>query len=725
VFKLSTTRGFKQYIEIAKRILENNWTGAYTRPSPHLYPHQWNWDSGFIALGYAHYNQKRAMHEMNSLFQSQWANGMVPQIVFNPDSLGHYFPEPDFWQVPGNQLTSGITMPPIHTIACLHIYQSAHEKKRAKEFLKGIYPKLMNAHRYLYRYRDPEHTGLVSIRHPWESGIDNSPAWDEALGRISIDKTTLPFYERKDTKQGVPAENRPKDDDYDRYVYLVDLFRRLKYREEDILRESPFKIDDVLFNSILCRANHDLLSMSRILGEDGREVEEWYGSTSRALAEKLWCPECERFEAFDHVAGKHIHAGTAASFMPLFAGAATESQAAVLYKSMNSVSFCALHQGNCFTIPNYDMTSEDFDPRNYWRGPVWLNINWMLSQGLKRYGYREKADAMKKDMLQLPIRFGFHEYFDSQTGTGYGSPDFSWTAALFLQLIYEYYDKDKHDLDWLNVRKNLNLRSRRILNKTSREVPNSPQDRVAGLLETIGQLKDKTFDLRRGLVDYKAIKGLDEYRQYQEMTSQLREFDLGSLSDPQERLSFWINLYNAIVVHGVIELEVAASVKEIPDFFTNIAYQIGKYHYSPDDMEHGILRANSRPPYRLRPLFGKRDPRLKYALNSIDPRIHFALVCASRSCAPIRFYESEAIEGQLEIAARNFINSTEVVIIPEENKIFLSQIFKWYRRDFGGREGILRYLLKYLEEDEKTGYLRGHVHDIHTEYLFYDWNLNH
>ena len=67
---------------------------------PSLYPHQWHWDSGFIAIGYAHYNEDRAMQEIRSLFGHQWENGMVPQIAFDPETLGNYFPEPDFWQVP-------------------------------------------------------------------------------------------------------------------------------------------------------------------------------------------------------------------------------------------------------------------------------------------------------------------------------------------------------------------------------------------------------------------------------------------------------------------------------------------------------------------------------------------------------------------------------------------------------------------------------------------------
>ncbi|NIR13100.1 MAG: hypothetical protein GWN86_03755, partial [Desulfobacterales bacterium] len=101
--------------------------------------------------------------------------------------------------------------------------------------------------------------------------------------------------------------------------------------------------------------------------------------------------------------------------------------------------------------------------------PVWININWMLSQGLTGYGYKQKADAMKKDMIQLPIRFGFHEYFDSQTGKGYGSGNFSWTAALFLDLVYEYYDKDKHGFKWLKLGKSRKLKETKVLNQGSRD----------------------------------------------------------------------------------------------------------------------------------------------------------------------------------------------------------------------------------------------------------------
>lgn len=143
------SRIFADYIERARDILDNNWTGSSTKPAPSLYPHQWNWDTGFIAIGRSHYDTVRAIQEIESLFDAQWTNGMVPQIVFNPEELGHYFPEPDFWQTerspyaPAGKLTSGITMPPIHAVAVEKIYQNARQPRSVRPFLERMYPKLL------------------------------------------------------------------------------------------------------------------------------------------------------------------------------------------------------------------------------------------------------------------------------------------------------------------------------------------------------------------------------------------------------------------------------------------------------------------------------------------------------------------------------------------------------------------------------------------------------
>jgi hypothetical protein len=167
-------------LENAKQILEKNWNGRFTIPSPTLYPHQWSWDSGFITIGNSYYHVERAIKEIEFLFDAQWKNGMVPHIVFN-EKEKTYFPDADFYETtrsnnaPTNIGTSGMTQPRVHAISCYYIYENSEDKPKAKEFLNKIYPKLKSFHRFLMSDRDPEMFGLVTILHPWESGLDDSP----------------------------------------------------------------------------------------------------------------------------------------------------------------------------------------------------------------------------------------------------------------------------------------------------------------------------------------------------------------------------------------------------------------------------------------------------------------------------------------------------------------------------------------------------------------------
>ncbi len=169
---------------------------------------------------------------------------------------------------------------------------------------------------------------------------------------------------------------------------------------------------------------------------------------------------------------------------------------------------------------------------------------------------------------------------------------------------------------------------------------------------------------------------------------------------------------------------VRESVREAVGFFSTIKYIIGGYRFSPDDIEHGILRANRRKPSRPWKQFSLLNPKRKFTLQRFDPRIHFALVCGSRSCAPIQYYTPEGINEELELATENFVNSSEVILIPEENRILISQIFKWYKVDFGGTLGVLNFIRKYIGDDDKKDFLDKNKNNIRIDYLYYDWNLN-
>jgi len=252
-----------------------------------------------------------------------------------------------------------------------------------------------------------------------------------------------------------------------------------------------------------------------------------------------------------------------------------------------------------------------------------------------------------------------------------------------------------------------------------------PEDNIAAQLRRdMGSLKGEFYDLERGQVDYAAMRDSEAYRTYVADSAGLQDFDPHGLEQREERLAFWINLYNTLVIHGVIELGIRESVKEQPRFFNRIAYRIGGEIYTPDAIEHGILRGNRRPPYRFLRPFSQQDNRRSLVIDPPDPRIHFTLVCASSSCPPINFYSAEKIADQLDIAAAGFINGPEVEISPASGKICLSPIFRWYRVDFNGHEGIINFLIRYLDQGKRRDFLITRGLSATMEWKDYDWRLN-
>jgi hypothetical protein len=424
----------------AKAVLDINWTGEYTKPGPRLYPHQWSWDSALIAIGYSHYDQDRAIRELSHLFDSQWKNGLLPQIVFNP-RFGMYFPGIDFWHAdespdaPAHVKTSGIVQPPVHATAALRVYQRAKDASAAKAFLEHAFTRLKAWHEYLHRERDPEGEGLVYIRHPWESGMDNSPMWDSIMERLQLRPDQVPQYRRSDV-HFVAAEDRPLDAAYDRFAYLVKLFADRDYDEARIRNDCPFLVQDVLFNALMCRADRDLAQIARVVGEDPSSSEERAAKTTRAMNEKLWNEQHGIYLNFDLASNRLLEVYVAPNFVPLYAGIPDEEQAHRIVDTLENTGF-GLSDESLTPVPSYDRYGFAFFPTRYWRGPVWANINWFLMRGLERYGYKEQAERLRNTIVSLCQEQGFYEYYDPITGFGHGSDLFSWTAALFLDVVLE------------------------------------------------------------------------------------------------------------------------------------------------------------------------------------------------------------------------------------------------------------------------------------------------
>ena len=419
--------------QAARAVLAANDRGGYTVPTARLYPFQWNWDSAFVAMGFATWDVDRALTELEHLARGQWPDGMIPHIVFHGPS-DTYFPGPDVWgtgsRAPaGRPATSGITQPPVFATALRFVWDAMPDDARRarRERVAALYRAALAWHRWWVRARDPQGTGLVAVLHNWETGSDNSPAWDAALARVPT--TTSTPIRRRDTGHVDPAM-RPSDVDYQRYIHLVDAYRAAGWDPERQWAVAPFKVAEVQTTAILARATEDLAALAGALGED-REAGELGDMRQRLCAGLMrqWRPALGRFVSHDLVAGRDIETATHAGFVPLLAldvdgptGAAATTE---LTRWLGEVRL---------GLPTVPRSSPDFEPKRYWRGPVWAIVNWLLILGLHRNGRPDLAERLRMGTLAAIERAGFAEHFDPLTGEGGGGGSFSWTAAAYLVL---------------------------------------------------------------------------------------------------------------------------------------------------------------------------------------------------------------------------------------------------------------------------------------------------
>jgi Trehalase len=422
----------------AVRVLLQNWHGHATVPSRTLYPHQWSWDSAFIALGLQHISAARAATELLSLFGGQWADGRVPQIVFNPAVPDDaYFPGPSVWRsssVDGHPpiATSGIIQPPVHAVAAASIVPRLGE--RGLHFAERAYRCLVDLNAYIRRRRTVS-GGLAVLVHPWETGLDNSPAWDHPLAAVPADHTLFETYTRRDVGHAGVGE-RPTNDDYARYIRLMLMYRDHGYDDDWVRAEAEFVVVDPTFNALWAWSELALADMARRLGhDDNRHVAEAERITA-AMVDQLWSDDRGLFLARDVRSGRLLPERTVAGLIPLILPDLPSDVVDALVATATGEAF-RVGASDVHGVPSFDLTDVRHEPRRYWRGPTWLNTTWLVARGLHVHGHHELARRMDDDLVGLVAKSGFREYFHPRTGRGHGTRSFSWSAALLIQVLMD------------------------------------------------------------------------------------------------------------------------------------------------------------------------------------------------------------------------------------------------------------------------------------------------
>ncbi|HEY1775658.1 MAG TPA: hypothetical protein VGG41_05795 [Solirubrobacteraceae bacterium] len=360
-----------------------DFTFAYTRPSPGRYRWQWYWDSCFAAIAWRHFDAGRSRLELETLLGAARPNGFIGHTIFweHPVDGARAL----YYNVVSRDdlMTSTIQPPALAFAWCAAVGDPSLE------------PRIVEHHAAITAQRDLEGDGLLWILQPDESGCDASPQFDPIWGRRA---------------QGLPG--------------FLDLVHRNRERRFDI--EAVRAAGDPVVCEVLTNVLHGLSRLA--LGQP---------SITPALIDRLYD---ERRGVFLPTVQPALEARiplTWTALAPLALPDLPEDIGHQLVASLLDASrFWAPVAPPSVALdePTFSLRERFDGLRRYWRGPTWINSAWLIWRGLVRLGYDEHAANMARAVTDTVAREGLREFYDPSDGRGMGAHDFAW-SALALDLL--------------------------------------------------------------------------------------------------------------------------------------------------------------------------------------------------------------------------------------------------------------------------------------------------
>ncbi len=412
----------KEFLKKAKQIFAQNTFSGYSKwknvdysfiaPANKEYTFQWLWDTAFHAIILSYFDTSRAKNEIRSFLVGQWENGFLPHIIFWEQKK--IFPH---WAyIESGRIrpkTTSITQPPALAMAVEKIYQ----RDADLEFVKEVVPKIAKHHRWLLQNRDPDNDFLVSIISPNESGMDELPVFQYALGFLGKNTARL------------------------RYTYRHADFLNILYRfnSKKILQKDYFNVEELLFNSVFIENCRSLARLFTLTGQGGEATFflEVAHKAESSLLEKCWDKNDMIFYSLFSKKEHFAKVKTVASLAPLFLEGLTGEKLKKLVEKhlLNKNEFWLP-----YPVPSVSKDEVYYFPReiNYrisqtsllWRGPTWISTNWFIVKGLQKHGYNDIADTIIERMTQMITKYGFREYYNPETGFGYRRENFGWSTLI-------------------------------------------------------------------------------------------------------------------------------------------------------------------------------------------------------------------------------------------------------------------------------------------------------
>jgi len=335
-------------------------------PSKIHYVGVWQWDAYFHALAYRHLDMKLAKDQIRILLDHQREDGMIPDAVHDEGTVTRLtFP-----------VEADVTKPPLIAWAVWKLYETDGDR----EFLDEVYEPIVRWNNWWFEKNDVDQNGLCEYQHPYSSGLDDSPLWDD----------------------GVPVE-------------APDL------------------------NTYLCLQQEALAKIAAAIGETA-DAERWAqraDALARRMIEKMWDEAAGLFWATRPAAhGARVDVRTPFNLFPLITGRMPPEIAARLSAHLTDER----QFWTRYPVPTVARDDPKYNPQVMWRGPTWVNVNYLLVEGLQRAGYPELARELRRRSLEMMLgEDDIYECYHPETGRS--SPKaasiFGWSSALFIEMALD------------------------------------------------------------------------------------------------------------------------------------------------------------------------------------------------------------------------------------------------------------------------------------------------
>lgn len=384
-----------------------NFDYSFLCPSPHEYQWQWFWDSCFHAIGVAHVDPEQAIRELETLVTTQRDDGFIGHMYYWGVRLGGLFRPWAFGQaLPGERLRgSGLIQPPVLAQAVERVGQVIGDTAFASRFIEP----LDRYHEWLADNRAPDNDGLLVIVSPYESGTDQSPAFDEALGI-----------------KGSPSRLRAgwKNRRIDIHNWFAG------YDSAKMLRRARFYVKESLVNGLYSDSLATMARLHRNVGnaESAATYDAMAAHVTASMLDKMLDRANGGFMSLVGRDERRVRPLTVGALVPLVMPDIPQDIADEIIDRhiMRHDKFWLR-----YPVPSVAATEPTFSAREaelIWRGPTWVNTNWLLWRGMKQNGHSENAEYLAARTVEMVASQGLYEFYNPLSGQGMGAKSFGWSS---------------------------------------------------------------------------------------------------------------------------------------------------------------------------------------------------------------------------------------------------------------------------------------------------------